>query len=321
MSPSRAEAWARYWLTGAPHSCTGSYGDTYGGPFETFWRSAFAPLRPDDRVLDLACGNAPLSRMLLSQRHEPGLRCDAVDLAEIHPAWAVGEPRLQVHPGIAAESLPLPDGAFQLVVSQYGLEYTDLRRSVAEVQRVRAARSAVRLALHHADSLPVTLAKAELADLDWACGDDGLLAAAEAILGPVTLARTAAGRQALAGNPAADAARERFNSAQDTASQRLQVSRSPGAVLELRDAVAQVLATLQRSGDQAAAVVQVEGLRASLEDSRLRLRELCLHAFDAHDARALAETLKRPNEHAHLQPLLDDGRLMAWGLTVEPMAV
>jgi hypothetical protein len=57
-----------------------------------FWRAVFAGLAPQARVLDLCCGNAPLSKLLLEQSDgfEGGI--DAVDAARVAPAWIASLP-------------------------------------------------------------------------------------------------------------------------------------------------------------------------------------------------------------------------------------
>lgn len=319
MSGARAQVWSRYWASGALHSCGGSFDGNYGGPLAAFWHEAFAALPPGARVLDLACGNGPLAQLMLGTPGAAGLRYDGVDLAQVQPAWASAWPQLHFHPRTAAEALPFDDAAFHLVISQYGLEYAELGRALPELQRVRAPRSSVRLVMHHADSLPVQLAREEIGHLSWALSPQGLLAAADAILEPLARAQTDAGRRSLAQDRSASLAREAFNAAQDAINQRLQGTNCPDVLHEMRTAIARPLehATAQRLPPARAAL---EALRLQLDDALLRLQELCMHALGEPAARAVAGALQRAGEVSTLKPLADGGRLLGWALKLDPAA-
>src|SRR3546814_1512716 len=84
-------------------------------------------------------------------------RIDAIDLAQVAPAWVSSQPApcrqaLHFHSGVSAEALPFDDNSFDLVTSQYGIEYCDDVRTTPEVARVLAPDGRVALLLHHADS-------------------------------------------------------------------------------------------------------------------------------------------------------------------------
>ncbi len=113
------------------------------------------------------------------------------------------------------EDLPFPDGAFDLIVSQYGIEYSALDRSVPEMLRILAAGGRIALLLHAHRLAPRSWRQIELAHLDWLLSDRGLLWRQRLVIEPLSRATTAHGRASLANDPMAEAARERFNAAQD----------------------------------------------------------------------------------------------------------
>jgi len=311
----RRRAWDGYWAGGALHSCAGSFDGNYGGAIAAFWRQAFAELQPGERVLDVACGNGPLARLLLDCRPDTTIRCDAVDLATPSPRWlAEAEPsqaaRVSFHAGVAAEALPFEDGSFALVVSQYGLEYTETGRSVAELRRVAARPGRIALLTHHAQSRPVALAHDEIGHLDWLCAADGLLACAQRIFPILERARTPEGRQQLALD--ADAERERltFNALQRDLSRRAQRAPCPDVLYEVRDAAAALFARASASG-AGDAHAGLDALRLQLAHSRLRLADLCRCALDADGVAALAARLAPGTRVAEVHV---DGHLMGWTL-------
>ncbi len=314
----RREVWARYWASGALHSCATSYGPDYGGAIAAFWRDVFGGLRPGQRVLDIATGNGALPRLLFACR--PDVDCDAVDLSPVAPTWVAQLPppvrqRLRFHGNTAAEALPFAAGHFDLIVSQYGFEYCRHDEAATQVRRVLAPGGRVAMVIHHAGSRPVELARDELAHLDWLQAPDGLVDAAASLLEPMARAATAAGREALAGDVRASAARERFNGLQRDLSQRLVGATCPDVLHEVRQALAQVLATAQRRGEPTARD-ELAQLRRHLDDSRVRLEELVACALDAGAVKALVERLTPPGASVSLAELREGPWLMGWTLRI-----
>lgn len=318
----RREVWARYWASGASHSCAMSYGADYGGAIAAFWREVFGGLRPGQRVLDIATGNGALPRLLLACR--PDVECDAVDLSPVVPTWvaqlpSVARQRLRLHGNTAAEALPFADGSFDLIVSQYGFEYCRYDDAAAQVRRVLRPTGRIAMVIHHARSRPVELARDELAHIEWLRAPDGLIDAAAGLLEPMARAATAAGRDALAGDARANAARERFNAMQRSLSQRLVGASCPDVLQEVRQALAQVLATSQRRSETAARQELAQVLQ-HLDDSRVRLEELVACALDAAAVEALAERLAppgaTPRATVSVTGLREGPWLMGWALRI-----
>jgi SAM-dependent methyltransferase len=328
QDPSRAarqEAWSRYWARGASHSCVGSYGDRYGGAIAGFWRAVFGDLPPVARVLDVATGNGVLPRMLLDRFPGPGVQCDAVDIATVRPRWldglaAVDRDRIRVHGGVDAAALPFGDRAFDLIVSQYGLEYTDLDRTLPEVLRVRAPDGGVAMVLHHAQGRPATLAAVEIDHLGWLTCEGGLIAATAALVGPIAQAATPEGRAALRLDARANAARETFNALQGELSARGDGKDGADVLFEVRDAAMSVLAMAGREG-AAAATSALAALRGELDASETRLRDLRAHALDAGRAQALRERLAMAlGVRVSLDELREEGgHLMGWTMRAAPV--
>lgn len=312
----RSAVWSRHWASGAAHSCAGSCGSTYGGTIAAFWRRVHDRTPPDARLLDLATGSGAVPR--LWRQWGRSNRWDAVDLADIEPGWASEHDEgLRFHAGVRAEALPFPDASFDLVASQYGIEYTDLTQSMQEVMRVRHPQGSIALVVHHAESRPVSLARIELSHLEWALAPDGLVGAAAAMLGHVARSATAWGRARLAQDPSADAARLRFNAAQQALRER--ACRSEGADLlrGLQQGVGHVLETALRSGESSARSV-MERLAQALSDHRWRLHELVVHALDAAALGPLVNKLTAAGLQPRVGVLHEGSHLMGWTIEAGP---
>lgn len=319
-SARRTAAWSRYWAGGALHSCAGSFEGNYAGPIAGFWQRVFARLDGRAaRVLDLCCGNAPLSRLLVESPEfaGSGIRIDAVDAARVAPRWPAAMPedrrgRLRVQGGIDAASLPFDDAGFDLCMSQYGIEYAG-PAAFDEVARVLAPGGTFAGVLHHAGALPVRIAREELQHLDWLERDSGLMPAASALAGYMALAGTPAGAAQLRADPAATAARQRFNDCMLRIGAKIDIAQWPDVMLETRDAVIAALATSRQSGAEAGAAA-MHALGRWLGETRLRQQELVDVALDEANLRALLARI--PAEACEVDVLAFDegGEVAGWSV-------
>lgn len=319
---SRGAVWTRHWASGSPHSCGGSYGEVYGGAIAAFWGDVLESVSPGCRVLDLATGSAALPRLFLRMAPHKQLHIDAVDLSTVQPVWlrddAAARDTVQFHGGVSIEALPFGAESFDLVVSQFGLEYAG-PDALDELCRVRAPGARTALVVHHADARPVRLAAVELKHLDWLTGPSGLLHVARAMTGLMARAGTAEGRASLASDTRALATRDRFNAAQRDLEARYRAHPDGADVLlEVRDAVARALSQSREGGDAAAANVALDALASTLDDARWRLEDLVACALDEPRVRALSARICPAGQRSELQPLIDAGHLMGWALRVAP---
>ena len=132
------------------HTLAGNPAEVY----ESFFVPAmFAPLatlllermnpQPGDHVLDVACGTGIVARhsadMVGAGGHVVGLDPSPAMLAVARSASATEEVSVEWREG-TAEALPFPDGSFQLVLCQQGLQFfPDKPAALAEIRRVLAS--------------------------------------------------------------------------------------------------------------------------------------------------------------------------------------
>lgn len=290
----RAQVWSDYWAGGALHSCASSFQGNYDGAIAAFWRARFANLPVDARVLDLCCGNAPLSKLLLEQGDGAQVTLDALDAARIAPPWLNSlEPqrraRLRVHGEADARALPFDAASFDLCMSQYGVEYAGLA-AMDEVARVLKRGAVFAAVLHHADGLPVRIARAELDHLAWLRRPGGLLDRVAAMIEPMARASTPAGQASLSTDAGAIASRTAFNAALGEIEQRLQGAAFGDLLFEARDAAMELLGTARARGEVAAREA-FSTWQATLQAHELRQRELVDCGLDLAQVRALMAPL------------------------------
>lgn len=318
-SPARRDAWSAYWAAGALHSCVGSYAGNYEGAIGAFWQRVFGQLPEGPlRLLDLATGNGAIPQLAWrSLGGREGLEVDAVDLAELRPDWMEpgAYPGLRFHPGVAMEALPFPDARFDLACSQFGFEYAARGPALAELLRVLKPDGRLALAMHHAGSVLAEVALAESQHQAALLAPEGLLAAAEAVVPWFALARRG-------GNPGqhpeAVLAREAYNRAVATLSERAQAARAPDLLHETQSRVSRLLAGVGL--DPVPSLARLQALRHELELATLRSRELLDSALDEAALAALVAAIEqaRPGAKVEVAPLAQAEGVLAWGLRLLP---
>ena len=113
---------------------------TIGTPFAAAWLDA-AGLRPGERVLDVACGTGVVAR-LAAQQVGPNGAVTGLDINPAMLAVARSVPSsgsaIEWHQA-SAESLPLADESFDVVLSSLGLQFVpDKAAALREMRRVLA---------------------------------------------------------------------------------------------------------------------------------------------------------------------------------------
>ena len=175
MKPSRPEDWTQFLRSSTPTSFGAIFPDNYEGPIREFWRQQLTGRL--EHIVDVGCGNGALCLIADELLNRPELRTliTGVDFADIDPFRYLGRDRGE-HPGIAfignarAEALPFADGSIDLVMSQYGIEYSDFARSIPEVARVLKAGGRLAFIAHDTDSEVVRLSTEHLADMRTVLG-------------------------------------------------------------------------------------------------------------------------------------------------------
>lgn len=319
MSLERRESWSRYWSAGALHSCSGSFLGNYAGEVREFWRDAVSDLVSGSKLLDIATGNGALPHLITDLlTPEFDFELDAVDLAEMKAPWLASMPpaqrrRLRFHSGVAAERLPFADVSMDLVVSQFGLEYTELPRSLAEVNRVLRPKARLALIVHAKNSLIASQAREELAHIGWMGSEVQLFDLAVDICGLIVEAATPEGRRLLANDAAANRLREKFNRAMAAIKERAETSYCPDVLFDTQKGIVDAFAASVSHRSESVGRERIAQLVLMQSDNEFRLRELLECALDQVRVEDIVE-----QAGCTLESLccvrFESGDLMGWGV-------
>ena len=162
--------WDRFWRYDRLSSFeTGPGAANYSGDTAEGWRRFFAGVPEGGSVLDVATGNGAIA--VLAVEADRKLHVTGSDLADIAPdrfvttSDALGQVTFRGRTN--AEELPFENGAFEAVTSQFGIEYSDMGKSLPEAMRVLKSGGRLRLAMHAAGGAVVRDTKRSLADADF----------------------------------------------------------------------------------------------------------------------------------------------------------
>lgn len=188
--PQAHPAWDRFWKYDRLSSFLSSPGaPNYGPAIADGWRAFFSSLPDGARVLDLATGNGAIAVMAVAA--DKAFTVTGADLAAVEPTAFVSRNRAELAQvrflaNTPAEALPLPDSSFDAVVSQYGVEYSNLTRSIPEAVRILAPGGRLRFAIHAANGAVARDTASAIVDADFLIDLDitGLAARADTALDP-----------------------------------------------------------------------------------------------------------------------------------------
>lgn len=156
--------WDEYWATSnAVHSFSeGTYQKGYDGEVAQLWNGIFNSLPSRAKCLDIGSGNGGLA--LLAVSHQNAFTVHACDAANINPLQTLdikqshyqALTKVTFHANMKAEDLDFSNAHFDFAMSQFGIEYSNMQQSIAEVARVLNPTGRFVAMLHHKNSFVTT---------------------------------------------------------------------------------------------------------------------------------------------------------------------
>ena len=304
--------WNQYWHFDRIASCFDGAGRAnYADDIGAGWRGFFASLPNGARILDLCTGNgaAALIAAEAGRAEARNFRIVAVDQADIDPACHVSRHEEDYAAiiflrGTGVEALPFPGGGFGAVISQYGIEYSNLDRSIPEAVRMVAPGGRLRLVVHAAEGVVAQDARAVIVDVDLLIEEIDLPGHAERCFEAVLAVERGGGDSGVADTSFAD-----FQSALVRAAGH--VPRAADRTM-FKNSGAVLLDSFQRRShfDLEQLLTKVEQVRSEIAAHRGRLAALVDAALDARAATALADRIGALGGVAASRPLESEAGLI-----------
>ncbi|MDZ7811930.1 MAG: methyltransferase domain-containing protein [Ideonella sp.] len=278
LADSSTAAWGRLWRQGLAHSFGGSDGPDgwRESPLADFWAERLPEGGPV-RLLDLCTGNGVLLQSLLNLRSASDIVGVGVDLASVAPRWLETlspsmRQRVNLLSEVNIEALPFPLGSFDCVVSQFGIEYADLSKALAEAYRVLTPGGHFVAAIHHPNSRPVTMAHEELAQIEWVLGSE-LLPSATAMCHAMALLGQGPEASRLHTETRWKLVRQRYDAVLAQLNARANTSPFPDFLRDVQIMIGSAFRSSVESGAQAGELSLSE-LERTAKDSMQRLQQM-----------------------------------------------
>ena len=161
--------WSSFWDQGYITTFGDSKPKNYDGVVRDFWEEKFLELPTDARILDIAAGNGAVATIAaqVGRKHDKAFFIAATDIANIH-AELVGDEEtklarksIEFHSRTPCEHQPFDNDYFNIVTSQFGFEYSDIEKTLAEIRRVLMPGGKFIAVSHHVDSTLIRTAEVE----------------------------------------------------------------------------------------------------------------------------------------------------------------
>jgi SAM-dependent methyltransferase len=171
--------WSKFWKQGYITTFGASKKNNYDGVVRDFWREKFLDLAAGSHVLDIATGNGAIAMLAAEVAKESGknLAISATDLAAINNNVSGDDNAVALRSNIKfrshtpCEKQPFQDDSVDLVTSQFGFEYSDITKTIAEARRILKPGGQFIAISHHAESALIKAATIELQVYAYALGE------------------------------------------------------------------------------------------------------------------------------------------------------
>lgn len=156
--------WSQYWAQGHKTSFGNHFSKGYEGKLKEEWLAIFANINSSSKVLDLCTGNASIIR--LAQENMANFSetfFTGVDYADIKVEDEVSRAEnVNLLFNVNVSNLPLSDMHYHCIISNFGVEYSDINQSLKEVSRLLLPGGCFEFICHHEDSQLIKTSTAEI---------------------------------------------------------------------------------------------------------------------------------------------------------------
>jgi ubiquinone/menaquinone biosynthesis C-methylase UbiE len=150
--------WSTYWQQGHLTSFGSSFNVSYSGVLNTIWHSIFEELSDGFSCLDLATGNGALPVIIDQYTTNKSIKgkITAIDIAQIneqavHKKYDFNS-EIRLVSNQSCEQLDSLPGSFDLITSQFGIEYSELAKSLLAAKEKLNKHGKIALVMHHSES-------------------------------------------------------------------------------------------------------------------------------------------------------------------------
>jgi len=131
-------SWNEYWQSGLVTSCVSQGVDGYPQARKKIWNNFFLILKEGHNIVDLCSGGGGIPQLIMDYctDKDTQLNITLTDLAVIQNKLIEQEGiNLSYLSNCNCETLPFDEQTIDIVTSSFGIEYSDLTKTIAEISR------------------------------------------------------------------------------------------------------------------------------------------------------------------------------------------
>lgn len=151
-----AKHWTNYWQKGTVTTFHKKFENNYDGEIKLHWNEVFGELKEGSCVVDLGTGNGALLSLLdeFLVENTKSVKAYGIDFAELNVEIISKIKSLDIvlKEKTFIEDTGLLEDSIDLVVSQYGVEYSNLDKTVIELDRILKPKSKISFIMHNESS-------------------------------------------------------------------------------------------------------------------------------------------------------------------------
>ncbi|PXF64004.1 class I SAM-dependent methyltransferase [Kangiella spongicola] len=319
----RQTNWTKYWTENQIDSCSAGV-KAQDSEINNFWADTEKMLNETSSVLDLCTGKgdviAQLIKLQKNKKHGLSLYTGA-DIAAIDQE-IVADRFVEVSKNVSMDyetdvnALPYLDEAFDIVTSQFGVEYAFETGVVKELCRVMKSTGKARLVLHHSDSILLKVAKEEMSHIDILSEKAGYIELIEQLIPVFAKLRNPANAKKLNKDEKAIRVRDLFNKESGVLLSRIERSNVPDILKDALNQSKKIFHVAKLQGSSAAKA-ELSRYKGELEQSRERMSDLVEVAVSKEQLEKLAETVNKFGKKITVQQeLKSNSHIVAWGVEI-----
>ena len=312
--------WSQFWQQGHPTTFGAYFKEGYEGPIKQWFESRLQGNDTPVSMLELACGNGALISMALDfglTGHYLG-----IDLAEVAIPDGIdnrlkdqSQLEAQLRGGVSVEAIPLESHRFDYTCSIFGLEYSNVAKTIPEIARVLKPKGRFLGVLHHCDSVVSTMSARALNEYN-------LKDVRDFIDQLQVIARQARGLpdlRALAKNPKAEKARKKINGYADQYLGNTNLETANASMFEF---VTQGLQFFKVLGQGPAATQHfIKSLYTETLGARERHKQMCSVALTEQQMSQFCELLiKAGFNEPDVTILASDDVIIGWAICAQKLS-
>lgn len=209
--------WDNYWATNADGSFGQQTPEWYRNTLIPFWENIFKELPQQARILDIATGSGAVIRLaqrvsIDHQKHFDLVACDKAKKIS-NPANESRSPSSHIRfiPNMPVENIDFSQQPFDLITSQFGIEYCNTTQALSRVSRSLKTDGRFIMVAHRKESFIYQQSRREIDQYRMVLQQYPVFKRLEALIRDMGHLPDAAAVENLKSNPKASQSRESFN--------------------------------------------------------------------------------------------------------------